>query len=195
MPPFDAAALQRLRIELARHVAIAIEPGEHRRAAVLAPLIVGNGGDGDWKLLFTQRGEHLSSHGGQISFPGGTSEPGEALEDAALRELEEEVGIPRGEVELIGRLDDLVTNSGFLVAPFVGIIPANLEYVPQEGEVTGIFDVSIATLLRADNPEIRSVQFRGRDFPSYFYHHDGPDIWGLTARMVKSLLDFVLLAR
>ena len=185
---FDDAALARLREILARRPALEIDAPQHRRACVLIPLIRKNGG---WSILFTQRAENLAAHSGQISFPGGAVESGETLEEAATREAEEEVGIPRAAVELIGRLDDTITHSGFLVAPFAGVIHEPLEYVMQESEVVEIFEVPVEALLELRNPEVRWVPFRGKQYPAYFYHHGPYEIWGLTGRMLKAFLDLV----
>ena len=185
---FDDAALDRLRGILASRPAIEIVAPQHRRACVLLPLIRNRGG---WAILFTRRSENLAAHSGQIAFPGGGIEAGETLEQAAVREAEEEVGIPPRYVELIGRLDDLVTHSGFLVAPFVGVIHEPVEYVMQESEVVEIFEVPIEALLDVRNPEVRYVPFRGKEYPAYFYHHGPHEIWGLTGRMLKAFLDLV----
>ena len=126
-----------------------------------------------------------------IAFPGGGVEDGEALEEAAVREAEEEVGIDRGSVELIGRLDDLITNSGFLVAPFVGTITTRIDYVLREAEVAEVFEVPMDALLRPAQPEVRYVSFRDRNYPAYFYQYDRYEIWGLTGRMLKAFLDLV----
>src|SRR5688572_2852066 len=107
---FDDAALRRLRGILAQRPTIEIDAPEHRRACVLIPLIRSDAG---WSTLFTKRSEQLAAHSGQIAFPGGTVEAGETLDAAAVREAEEEVGIPPQHVELIGRLDDVITHSGF----------------------------------------------------------------------------------
>ena len=177
-----------LRDVLAKRPAVEIQAPQHRRACVLIPLIRNAG---SWSILFTQRAENLAAHSGQISFPGGSVENGETLEEAAVREAEEEVGIPRQSVELIGRLDDVVTHSGFLVAPFVGIIHERVEYVMQETEVVEIFEVPIEALLDIRNPEVRYVPFRARQYPAYFYHYGRYEIWGLTGRMLKAFLDLV----
>jgi mutator protein MutT len=185
---FDDAALERLRGILAGRPAIEIDAPQHRRACVLIPLIRNRKG---WAILFTRRSEQLAAHSGQISFPGGAVEAGETLDQAAIREAEEEVGIPQRHVELIGRLDDLVTHSGFLVAPFVGVIHEPVEYVIQEAEVVEVFEVPVEALLDVRNPEVRYVPFRAKEFPAYFYRYDRFEIWGLTGRMLKAFLDLV----
>lgn len=190
---FDDAALGRLREILGRRPAIEIDAPQHRRACVLIPLIRTATG---WSILFTRRSENLASHSGQIAFPGGSVEAGESLEDATLREAEEEVGIPPRHVELIGRLDDVITHSGFLVAPFAGVIHEPISYVMQEAEVVEIFEVPIEALLEVQNPEVRNpevryVPFRNRRYPAYFYRYGEYEIWGLTGRMLKAFLDVV----
>jgi mutator protein MutT len=188
---FDDAALGRLRAILAQRPAIEIDAPQHRRACVLIPLV--RSGEG-WCILFTKRSENLAAHSGQIAFPGGAVEAGETFEQAAMREAEEEVGIPPTHVELIGRLDDVITHSGFLVAPFVGVIDQPFEVIIQESEVVEVFHVPLEALLDARNPEVRYVPFRAKQYPAYFYHHGPHEIWGLTGRMLKAFLDLVWLA-
>ena len=185
---FDDRALTRLGEILGRRPAIEIDAPNHRRACVLIPLIRRNGG---WSILFTRRAETLAAHSGQIAFPGGAVETGETLEEAVTREAEEEVGIPAQHVELIGRLDDVITHSGFLVAPFVGVIHEPIDYVIQEAEVVEVFEVPIEALLDVRNPEVRYVPFRDKRYPAYFYHYGEYEIWGLTGRMLKAFLDLV----
>ncbi len=189
MRRFDDAALARLRAITGARPAIEIDAPEYRRAAVLIPLV--RGGDGEWSVIFTQRSHELAAHAGQIAFPGGAVEAGETLEDAVMREAEEEVGIPPRTVELIGRLDDVITNSGFLVAPFAAVIHEPVEYVLQQSEVVEVFEVPIEALLEERNPEVRYVPFREGRYPAYFYHYGRYEIWGLTGRMLKTFLDLV----
>jgi len=192
MPPrFDDAALARLRTIVAQRPAIEIDAPQFRRACVLVPIV--RDADG-WSILFSRRSENLAAHSGQIAFPGGGVEAGESLEAAALREADEEVGIAPRYVELIGRLDDLVTNSGFLVAPFIGVIAERIEYVLQAGEVEEVFEVPLDALLDPMLPEVRYVSFRKKRYPAYFYPYGANEIWGLTGRMLKSFLDLAWLA-
>jgi 8-oxo-dGTP pyrophosphatase MutT (NUDIX family) len=185
---FDDAALGRLRQELASRPAVAIDAPSLRRAAVLIPIVRT---DGRWSILFTRRSANLAAHSGQIAFPGGGVEPGEPIEAAAVREAEEEVGLASTGVELIGRIDDLVTNSGYLVAPFVGVIATRGEYVLQAGEVEEVFEVPVDALLAPEQPEVRYVPFRNRQYPAYFYRYETYEIWGLSGRILKDFLDFV----
>ncbi|HEX8168984.1 MAG TPA: CoA pyrophosphatase [Thermoanaerobaculia bacterium] len=184
----DDATVDRLRVLLRDRPAVEIHAPQHRRACVLIPLIRTPTG---WSILFTRRSENLAAHSGQIAFPGGSVEAGEALESAVVREAEEEVGIPPERVELIGRLDDVITHSGFLVAPFAGVIHDPVHYVMQEAEVVEVFEVPVEALLDVGNPEVRSVPFRNKRYPAYFYHYGDYEIWGLTGRMLKAFLDVV----
>ena len=188
MSRFTDPALDRLRHILSQRPAVEITAPEYRRACVLVPIVRVHD---EWSILFSRRSANLAAHSGQIAFPGGAVEQGEALEAAAIREAEEEVGIHRGAVELIGRLDDVITNSGFLVAPFVGVIQERIDYVLQEAEVTEVFEVPIEALLDIAQPEVRYVTFRDRKYPAYFYRYRDYEIWGLTGRMLKAFLDLV----
>jgi 8-oxo-dGTP pyrophosphatase MutT (NUDIX family) len=188
---FDDAALARLREILGRRVSIAIDAPDLRRACVLIALIRTRTG---WSLLFTRRAENLAAHSGQIAFPGGGVEDGESLEAAAIREAEEEVGIPAASIELVGRLDDLITNSGYLVAPFIGVVTEPVRYVIQASEVVEAFEVPVDALLDPQKPEVRYVTFGDRKYPAYFYPYAQYEIWGLTGRMLKAFLDLVWLA-
>ena len=189
--PFDDDSVARLRGILASRPAMEIDAPQHRRASVLVPLIRDAGG---WSLVYSRRAENLTAHSGQIAFPGGAVEEGESLDQAVLRETHEEVGIPPASIELIGRLDDLVTNSGFLVAPFAAIVHERVEYVMQQSEVVEVFEVPVDALLANENPEIRYVPFRSRSYPAYFYRYRDYEIWGLTGRITKAFLDSVWMA-
>src|SRR5207247_8643014 len=117
---FDDASLTRLRAIVGKRLAIAIDAPQYRRACVLIPLVRTNGGD--WSILFSRRSPNLAPHSGQIAFPGGAVEEGEALDAAAIREAEEEVGIPTDRVELSGRLGGAIPNRAVPFAAFAGIL-------------------------------------------------------------------------
>lgn len=188
MMRFDDAAMQRLESFLAGHSADRMTSEGLRRAAVLIPLMRREDG---WYLLFQRRSNDLPVHKGQVAFPGGGLEGDESPEEAAVRETEEETGVPRGLVRLIGRVDELVTRTGYLVTPVVGVIPGSLEYRLQQSEVTDVFEVPIDRFLQEGNPRIRWVPWRGEMYPAYSWNGGAHEIWGLTGRILKSFVDVV----
>jgi 8-oxo-dGTP pyrophosphatase MutT (NUDIX family) len=155
------------------------------RASVLVPLIEREDG---LTVLLTQRTEHLADHAGQISFPGGREEPEDAdAIAAALRETEEEIGLPRTLIRIIGRLDTYVTGTGYSVTPIVGLIrpPFPLERDPFE--VAEIFEVPLAFIADPINHQRRSREFKGRTRHFYVLPYQQRYIWGATAGMLVNL--------
>ncbi len=185
--------LLRLRAVLARHeparVTMPAELGNFRSAAVLVPIVARAG---ELHLLFTQRHADMRTHSGQISFPGGKVDDTDAdLTAAALREADEELGIDPRTVHVLGRLGDVPTPTGYIIAPIVGVVaPAPATWRPSEREVAEAFEISIARLrdpaLFEDRGEITRWGFTWR---TCAYKPDGRNIWGATARMVNELLD------
>ena len=165
---------------------IALDPGARvTEAAVLVPLV--NRGDGV-RVLLTQRTLHLDDHAGQISFPGGRVEAGDAnREETALRETEEEIGIRRGSVALLGRLPDYEIPSGFRIAPVVGWIEPPFELKPDPYEVAAVFEAPLRHFLDARNYQRREYHFRGRHRHYMAVPYEGRYIWGATAGMLYSL--------
>ena len=155
-------------------------------AAVLVPIVERNSGT---TLLFTRRTDHLDVHAGQISFPGGRQEQGETLPEAALRETEEEVGLPRRQVRLIGQLDTYVTRTGFEVAPLVGVITPPFSVAPDRFEVAEVFEVPLGFFLDPGNRERHTRRFQGRDRHFYAFPYGGYYIWGATAGMLVNLAE------
>jgi len=162
------------------------EPAEgHRRAAVLVPLFVRDGG---LRVLLTRRTETVEHHRGQISFPGGVEEEDDASPyETAAREAEEELGIAPEDVRLLGALTPLTTITDFFVEPFVGAIPFPHVLRPAEAEIAEVLDVPVAALLDPGVLETRLLP--GREEPTLFYHYGPNVIWGATARILKELLD------
>ncbi|MEZ5832778.1 MAG: CoA pyrophosphatase [Dongiaceae bacterium] len=141
-------------------------------------------------VLFTKRTPHLSDHAGQISFPGGRVDTGDAdAVAAALREAEEEVGLPARNVEMIGCLDTYVTRTGFEITPCVGFVHPPELYRPQPLEVAEVFEVPLAFFRdrQSRRLENRMVQGKQRFFYAYPWH--GYYIWGATAGMLNNLIE------
>jgi 8-oxo-dGTP pyrophosphatase MutT (NUDIX family) len=154
-------------------------------AAVLVPLV--NRADG-LRLLFTQRTAHLDDHAGQISFPGGRVEPGDASrEDTALRETEEEVGLVRGSVAVLGRLPEYAIPSGFRITPVVGWIEPPIALAPDPFEVADVFEAPLAHFLAPGHYQRREYHFRGRHRHYMAVPYEGRYIWGATAGMLYDL--------
>jgi 8-oxo-dGTP pyrophosphatase MutT (NUDIX family) len=160
---------------------------ELRPAAVLVPLIDRAEG---MSVLLTQRTAHLRKHAGQIAFPGGSidAEDGDAVE-TALRETEEEVGLPRGHVTMIGRLDTYVTGTGFEITPLVGIVRTPFPLVANPSEVADVFEVPLAFVLDRRNHQRtdRVVENRKRTF--FVLPFQNRFIWGATAGMLVNLAE------
>ncbi|HXM76917.1 MAG TPA: CoA pyrophosphatase [Thermoanaerobaculia bacterium] len=156
----------------------------NRRAAVLVPLFVREGGL--W-TVFTLRTDSVEHHRGQISFPGGAEEPDDrTLFHTALRESEEELGIRPEDALPLGRLSPIVTVTNFYVEPFVAALPQPYEFKPAAAEIAEVLEVPIAGLLDPSVLEMRS--FPGREDPVLFYHYGEHVIWGATARILAELL-------
>jgi 8-oxo-dGTP pyrophosphatase MutT (NUDIX family) len=156
-------------------------------AAVLVPLIDHQGG---MSVLLTQRTAHLTAHAGQISFPGGRVEEADAdTVAAALRETEEEVGLPRDRVSVIGRLDTYVTGTGFEIAPIVGIVEPPVPIAIDPFEVAEAFEVPLAFILDRRNHQ-RIEREVGAHNRSYFVlPFEGRNIWGATAGILVNLAE------
>lgn len=158
---------------------------ELREAAVLIPLVER---DPEMTVLFTERTAHLAAHAGQISFPGGGVEPGDRDEvAAALRETDEEIGLPPDRIDVIGRLDTYVTRTGFQIEPIVGLVRPPFALRPATNEVADVFEVPLSFILDPASLQRHSRVFQGRE--RYFYAFPFPDryIWGATAGMLLNL--------
>ena len=159
-----------------------ISKGGGKPAAVLL-LVVNH--PGDPTVVFTQRTAHLADHAGQISFPGGRCDEGDCdLQDTALREAEEEIGVARDRVEILGRLPDYHTGTGYRVTPVVGWAEPPLTYRPDPHEVADIFEVPLAFLLDAGNHRYESAFFKGRMRKYWAMPYGERFIWGATAGML-----------
>ncbi len=155
---------------------------ELRPAAVLLLVVNRAGGP---TVLFTQRTSHLPAHAGQISFPGGRCEEGDSdPETTALRESTEEVGLDAARVEVLGRLPEYRTTTGFSVTPVVGWAEPPLQWRPDPHEVAEVFEVPLAFLLDARNHRHESAYYRGRMRWYWAMPFGSRFIWGATAGML-----------
>jgi 8-oxo-dGTP pyrophosphatase MutT (NUDIX family) len=167
-----------------------IEETGIRASAVLAPLYEQAG---EVHLVFTRRAQHLRSHRGEVSFPGGGHDTADAdLVATALREAWEETQLDPGSVSVVGELDHLttVTSRSFIV-PYVGALPGRPELVPNPDEVEAILHVPIGALLDPEAFRAERWGFPGLDRPVYFFEVPGDTIWGATAAMLVNLLAIV----
>jgi 8-oxo-dGTP pyrophosphatase MutT (NUDIX family) len=162
-----------------------------RPAAVLIPVVDRS----DPTVLLTQRSPHLSSHAGQISFPGGKIDAtDESPLDAALREAEEEVGLAREFVEPVGYLDLYGTAFGFRILPTVAKVKPGFTLKINESEVVDAFEVPLAFLMNPENHEIHTKEFRGLERSYYAMPFAERYIWGATAGILRVLYERIYLA-
>ena len=156
-------------------------------AAVLVGLVDRPAG---MTILFTKRTPHLNDHAGQIAFPGGRIESTDSdAVAAALREAEEEVGLPVRNVEILGRLDTYVTRTGFEVTPCVGFVRPPERYRPDPFEVAEVFEVPLGFFLDPQSRRLESRMFQGRQRFFYAYPWGEQYIWGATAGMLNNLIE------
>lgn len=161
-------------------------PAPARPAAVLAPVVAREGG---LSLLLTERASTLTEHSGQIAFPGGKIEAGELPLDAALREAEEEIGLLRDRVEILGCLDPYQTSTGFRVFPIVGLTRPPLDLAVNCREVADVFETPLAFLMDAANHQRHFREWQGRRRQFYAMPYENRYIWGATAGMIRSLYE------
>ncbi len=158
-------------------------------AAVLVPVIVRETGP---TMLLTQRTAHLRDHGGQVSFPGGRCEEGDASPEAtALREAAEEVGIAACQVEILGRLPEYRTGTGFVITPVVGLVTPPLNLRLDDFEVAEVFEPPLDFLLDSANHQRQSIEVRGARHEYWAMPWQGYFIWGATAGMLVTLHRFL----
>ncbi len=156
-----------------------------RQAAVLVPLVEY---EDQWHLLFTRRADTVEHHKGQVSFPGGSTDPGDrSPEDTALREAEEEIGIRPSDVRILGRLGTMVTITNFHVTPVVGVVPWPYSFKVHTVEVARVFTIPLTWLADKNNYHDFVRRETGRSVIAY-YPYDGEMLWGATARMMVSFL-------
>ncbi|WP_380055992.1 CoA pyrophosphatase [Falsihalocynthiibacter sp. SS001] len=158
-----------------------------REAAVLVPVVDLPTGP---QLILTKRASHLKHHPGQISFPGGKRDQGDAsLEHTALREANEEIGLMAGDVEVLGRIPAHETVTGFMVSPVLALVSDSFEPVPEEGEVAEVFRVPFAHVMDISQYQVQSRFWRGVERHYYVVPFGPYYIWGATARILRRMAE------
>ncbi|WP_342246441.1 CoA pyrophosphatase [Pseudomonas sp. OTU5201] len=157
-------------------------------AAVLVPITRSD----EPELVLTLRASGLSTHGGEVAFPGGRRDPEDPdLIRTALREAEEEVGLPPGLVEVIGPLSTLVSRHGIKVTPFVGLVPDFVQYKANDGEIDSVFSVPLEFFRDDPRQVTHRIDYLGCSWYVPSYQYGEYKIWGLTAIMVVELVNLV----
>ena len=166
-----------------------ISPQRLYQSAVLMPLLIH---ESSWHLLFTRRNVALPEHSGQVAFPGGRCDPDdETIEFTALREAEEEIGLIKKDVRVIGRLNRFLTVTRYLVTPIVGVIPWPYQLRLANEEVSRVFTIPLEWLAAPANHEIRKRVLPdpfGKVPVVYFREYDGEVLWGASARFTLRLI-------
>jgi 8-oxo-dGTP pyrophosphatase MutT (NUDIX family) len=158
-------------------------------AAVLIPMVAYAD---ELRVLLTKRTSHLHDHPGQISFPGGRTDPEDlSPEHTALREAEEEVGLPSHQVEVLGCLPQYLTITGYQVTPVVALVEPGCQYRPDEFEVAEIFEVPLSFLMNPHHHEHRMWQSPEGERRFYSMPYENKFIWGATAGMLRNLYHFL----
>jgi len=186
LDPLDALASAASRSDFDLDPELARAAGALSPAAVLAAIVTRPEG---WTMLFTERALDLPSHPGQVSFPGGRQQNGETPVEAALREAEEELGVPRAQFTALGGWEAYETGTGYRIVPVAAFIEPGFTLSPDPREVAGVFETPLSFLMNPANHEIRTAFWQGRERTYYAMPHDGKFIWGATAGMIRALYE------
>lgn len=176
--------LPAIRAYLSNRTAVHPDIAGRRQAAVLVPFVSAE--NGVLEVLFTRRAEALGTHPGQISFPGGSIDPGDASPvAAALRENEEELGIAPSEVEVLGELDGVITSSNFRIIPIAGHLRGRPSMKPNAREVAEVLFIPFEIFAGESTMEIIDLPARNGVI---FYRYGELSVWGATARILRQLV-------
>ena len=189
MGPCEKNFVDQIRAILSSRKRRAIEHSPFSHAAVLVPLF--KKGE-DCHLLFTKRSDQVKYHKGEISFPGGVvDEEDVELISTALREADEEIGLKKSDVQILGILDDIVTITEFIVTPIVGLFSYPYPFKVSEVEIAELIEVPLSSLLREKSFSEKEIIRGGQKEVVYAYQYEKHIIWGATARILRQFLDLI----
>ncbi len=181
--------IEEIRKILSSRVKLVLPLGNLTPAAVTVPLFEK---EEQWHVLLTRRTQGVRHHKGEISFPGGAwDETDTSLLDTALRETEEEVGIRREDMEVLGELDDIRTMSHFRISPYVVTFPYPYPFRACDAEIDEILEISLAGLQHEARVEEKLAEYENQQATVYYFHYQTVVIWGATAKILKQLFDLV----
>ena len=184
MPMFDNV-INRIQSYCPRPLVL---PQYTREAAVLMPLTRAQNPE----VILTLRAQNLSTHGGEVAFPGGRRDPEDSdLIRTALRETQEEVGLAPSLVQVVGPLSEVVSRHGVKVTPYVGFIPDAVEYQANADEIASVFSVPLDFFANDPRETTHRIDYLGNTWYVPSYHFAGYKIWGLTAIMLVELVNLV----
>lgn len=179
--------LDKLRMRVMDHKPRIIEAAGLPEAGVLIPITCVHNQP---EIILTLRSKRLSTHSGEVAFPGGRRDPGDVdLRFTALRETHEEIGLRPELIDVIGPMDSLVSRFGIKVTPYVGILPEVYELTPNADEIEEIFSVPVRYLLEDPREMTHRIDYEGRSWYVPSYRYEGFKIWGLTALMLTELMN------
>jgi 8-oxo-dGTP pyrophosphatase MutT (NUDIX family) len=177
-----------IRKRLAENPVRALQQEGRRRAAILISVLEK---DRRPHFLLTLRTQHVATHKGQISFPGGMCDADDpSLSLTALRETREELGIPAERIELLGQFHDCISVTNVVVTPFVGVLEADVPLTPNPREVEEVILIPL-DFFRETTPRMETRERNGRRMILYFYDYGTQVVWGLTARIIKDFVELL----
>ena len=180
---------QKMRVNYDQSIELPFSKNNSTAAAVLILLYIE---DNEIHFFLTKRSNELEHHKGQISLPGGTQEENEELTHTALRETQEEIGINKTSISIIGSMTPLfVPVTGFMIHPFIGYSSNKLEPTPDPSEVEAIFSVNISDLLNETNQTIEKRNIRGYDIEVPYFKLNNYEVWGATSMILSEFRDLI----
>ena len=180
---------QKMRVNYDQSIELPFSKNNSTAAAVLILLYIE---DNEIHFFLTKRSNELEHHKGQISLPGGTQEENEELTHTALRETQEEIGINKTSISIIGSMTPLfVPVTGFMIHPFIGYSSNKLEPTPDPSEVEAIFSVNISDLLNETNQTIAKRNIRGYDVKVPYFKLNNYEVWGATSMILSEFRDLI----